>query len=77
MRKSITIIHGFCCVLLANLKLANAINIPESILLAEGGDTFQSGDLSRALFSQIAQEIGDGSGVADIQAIIDRLTCGL
>ena len=52
--------------------MANAINIPEYILLAEADDTYKSGDLSRALLGQIAREIGEGTGVVDFQEIIDQ-----
>ena len=64
-------------VLLANVRLANAMNIPESIVseaagLEEGQTTFEFGKLSRLLFIQLAQMIADGSGEADLQNMIEE-----
>ena len=63
-------------VLLANVRLANAMNIAESIVseaagLEDGQTTFEFGKLSRLLFIQLAQMIADGSGEADLQNMIE------
>ena len=60
-------------VLLSNLRIANIINIPEAILNIEGGTSYRSGQISQALFIQIAQNLRQTTGPADLQAIVGQV----
>jgi hypothetical protein len=64
-------------VLLANLRLANAMNISEYIIseiggLEDGQSTFPFGKLSQSLLFQIAKMISEDSGDHDLQNMIEE-----
>jgi hypothetical protein len=59
-------------VLLASIRLANVINIAEEILPEVADASYVNGDFSRAILTQIAQEILKQSGEIDLQYVIEQ-----
>ena len=58
-------------VLLANLRLANVVNISETILSASADSTYQTGDASVALYRQLASNLKSTSGEIILQEFIE------